>query len=342
MKRKYLVIRLISKAMLFMLLAVQTHAAFGQTGSTQHKVYDYDGDGKTDVVAVQAVNGASLVWHLQLSMGGYQAIQFGSPALGDVLAPADYDGDGKCDVAVWRPAGAGGQSTFYVLSSRTQNLIAIPWGLSGDSPRLTQDFDGDGKADPTVVRSLGGQLFWFTLLSLSGSTRIVLFGLQGDFPLRGDFDGDGKADISVYRGTLANPVNTFYVRRSSDRAVQAAGFGLGGIDKIVPADFDGDGKTDYAVFRDNQAGVAYWYWLQSSNGEFRALQFGSSPTDFPAPGDYDGDGKTDQAVWRSPVQTNQVFYYVNGSAVGFYGFPWGAFGMEFPVSTMQVAFTDHP
>jgi spore coat protein A, manganese oxidase len=294
----------------------------------QRAVLDFDGDNKTDYVVVRTVSG-TYTWYLQRSLLGFAASSWGAP--GDELVPADYDGDLKWDLATWRP---GLPAVFYVFRSMTSTLQVIPFGTSGDDPRLTQDFDGDGKADPAVTRRVSGNITWYIQRSLLGFTSVTFGNSNTDAAIRGDFDGDGKADVAVYRFS-GSQANTFFVLRSSDGLLQAATFGIFNGDYILPADFDGDGKTDYAVWR----GFGFtpngtWYWLRSSDSGFRALTFGTGNLDRPTPGDYDGDGTSDQAVWRPDSPS---VFYVNRSSLGFAAFSFGTSSDIVPAFTLQVA-----
>jgi hypothetical protein len=308
-------------------------------------VLDFDGDGKTDYVVVRSEipsgSGFKLVWYINGSQMGMRGYQWGLDGM--ALVPADYDGDGKWDIAVWTITGPeGSPAYFHIYRSSDNTYQRIQWGATDDDPRQTQDFDGDGKADPTVVRleSGTGRLLWYSLLSMTGEVRAVQFG-GPDRPLRGDFDGDGKADLAVYRTQFGEPASTFIFERSSDRRIEFYHFGNAETDRVVPADFDGDGKTDYTILRliDTKH---WWFWVESSTGEFRSQQFGHTVEgisfDGAVPGDYDGDGKSDLAVFRRPDSgIRQGYFYVDRSRDGMVVTPWG-FGVteNIPASVLQV------
>ncbi len=231
---------------------------------------DFGGDGMTDYLAIQNVNG-QMIWHTNGQFTGYSAPAFGLYE-DDIPVPGHYDGDLKTDLAVWRRA----TGTFYVFRSEDQQVQIVRFGTDGDDPLVTQDFDGDGMYDFAVVRKENGKLIWYILRSSDSEVNILQFGNDTDKPLRGDYDGDGKADIAVYRPQSDNPANTFFVLRSSDQGLNVVTFGLSATDELVPNDYDGDGKTDIAVWR---ATDGVWHLLRSSDGQYQAFQFGS-------PGDY--------------------------------------------------------
>jgi hypothetical protein len=223
---------------------------------------DYDGDGRVDLSNWRT--GASAIFHtLHSSNSAYVALQFGTT--GDSPhAMGDYDRDGRDDYAVFRPS----SGTWYVLRSTT-GFLGQPWGTSTDT--ITPgDFDGDGQSDFGVKRSG----VFHVLGSTTGYTATP-WGLQSDLVPPGDYDGDGKTDLTAIRNDLG--LKYWYIRRSSDGALQAAQFGFA-TDVPVPGDYDGDGTMDFAVWRGLSA--AYIYVLRSSDGSLMAIQWGTS-TDLP-------------------------------------------------------------
>jgi subtilisin family serine protease len=288
-------------------------------------VLDFEGDGRTDYVAIQNDNG-SMIWHINRSSSGYVTRNFGFFA-DDIAVPNDFDADGVTDVAVWRNS----NGTFYVLQSANNTFKGQQFGASGDNPNVTQDFDGDARADFAVTRKENGKLVWYMLNSITGF-RAIQFGNENDRPIRGDYDGDNRADLAVYRPAADSPANTFIVLGSINNGLKTLTFGNSATDKVVPGDYDGDAKTDFAVWRTTDG---TWYLIKSSTGAFSGFQFGASG-DLPAPGDYDGDGRTDFAVWRPNQNPNESgIFYVQRSTAGFSAFGWGNSGMKIPANSMQ-------
>ncbi len=261
----------------------------GQPVATEATVFDYDGDGRSDLSVFRPSDN---MWYVLRGTAGYMAMGFGEA--GDLLAPADYDGDAKTDIAVFRPS----TGTWFIFNSASQTFVTVGWGANGDVP-VPADHDGDGKSDLVVFRQSTGQ--WFTRFSLNNSFSTVGFGGVGDKPVAGDFDADGKADIALFR---PSDNNWYILKTGFGFFIQT--WGEAG-DVPVPADYDGDGKTDVAVWRPS---TGQWFRIRSTAG-FDSVGWGANG-DKPIPADYDGDGKSDVAVFRPSSGT----WYIVGSTAG--------------------------
>jgi uncharacterized delta-60 repeat protein len=245
------------------------------------KMFDFDGDGKTDLSIFRPTAGEW--WYLRSSDNQNRAFQFGSSS--DKIVPADFTGDGKTDVAIFRPS----TGEWFVLRSEDNSFYSFPFGTTGDIP-APADFDADGKTDATVFRPSNST--WYISKS-SGGTIIQQFGQSGDVPVVADYDGDGKADIAIYRVSLGE----WWIQRSTLGLI-AFQFG-NSADKPVQGDYTGDGKADVALFRPS---TSEWFILRSENQSYYSFAFGANG-DIPAPGDYDGDGRVDATVFRPSTAT---------------------------------------
>ena len=80
------------------------------------------------------------------------------------------------DVAVFRPS----NSTWYILLSSTNTMVAEHWGTVGDNP-VPGDYDLDGKTDIAVFRPGNGT--WYIQRSSNGAMQMQAWGMSGDVPI---------------------------------------------------------------------------------------------------------------------------------------------------------------
>jgi hypothetical protein len=207
---------------------------YGQTGDTPDVIGDWNGDGKDDLAVYRDGTAASpqsfFYWSNETTPTVVNYIPWGTD--GDVSYALDYDGDGKLDAAVQRNGG-GGRGDHYIRQSSNVALVYVIYGLSSDFV-VPGDYDGDGKDDIVVSRNANFgsgtfKYFWIRETDGGGTPQSpVQWGISGDFICQGDYDGDGKTDIAVWRSNVDPTMNYFYVRRSSDGALQQLEWGASG------------------------------------------------------------------------------------------------------------------
>ena len=182
--------------------------------STKPWIYDYNGDGTSDIAIFRSASG---LWAVR----GITRVYFGGSA--DDTVPGDYDGDGTTEISIFRET-----SGLWAVRGTTRSYF----GSSIDLPE-PGDYNGDGTADIGIFRDSSG------LWAIRGITR-VYFGSSVDSPASGYYDGDSTKDIGIFRESSG---------LWAIRGISQVYFGSTG-DEIVPGDYDSDGSWDYGIFRD--------------------------------------------------------------------------------------------
>jgi hypothetical protein len=224
-------------------------------------VGDFNGDGRTDIVAT-AYNTVTVMLNSYISGGGYfnnaQTYTFSPSALPAFSAAAvgDFNDDGKPDIAA-----IGSDGTVNVLLNKGDGtgtfLAAQPYAVGGTPTALAVgDFNGDGKPDLAVTTvtpsgttsTYGVSVLLNTGNGTFGTARSYAVG-GGAFVAVGDFNQDGKLDI-VTTGAemdvlLNNGAGTFGPAQKVGPAGSA----------VVVADFNGDGFPDLAQIDGSGASI---------------------------------------------------------------------------------------
>jgi len=278
----------------------------GDSPVTNRKLFDFDGDGKSDFSVFRPSEGN---WYVR-SNAGISVRTWGVAS--DQLVPGDYDGDGKTDLGIFRPT-PGDSTDFYIIQSNGFVFSFYSWGDPGDKP-VTGDYDGDGKDDIAVFRPTENN--WYIRKS-TGGIDVRNYGQAGDVPVPGRYDGDSRTDLALYR-------NGQWLIKLSGGGTSSANWGIPG-DMPVQADYDGDNKDDVAVWRPSEG---IWYIRRSSSPQFDFISWGQ-PGDIPVPGDYDGDGMDDPAIYRNGT------WYLNQSNFGLGSTEWGV-ASDIPIPSKYI------
>jgi len=236
-------------------------------------IYDYNGDGTSDIAIFRETSG---LW----SVRGITRVYFGS--FSDLPVPGDYSGNGATDIGIFR-----GSSGLWGVRGVTR----IYFGSSPDIP-VPGDYNGDGLCDAGIFRNTSG------LWAFRGVTR-VYFGGSGDTPVPGYYDGDGTKDIALFRGSSG-----LWAIKGLSRIY----FG-GSTDEAVPGDYDGSGTWTPGIFRSSSGlwairGVTRAYFGSSFDQPLPADYTGNSRDDI-------GIFRDSSGLW-AVKGTTRVYYGSSG------------------------------
>ncbi|MCT1525238.1 FG-GAP-like repeat-containing protein [Sphingobacterium hotanense] len=244
------------------------------------RIYDFDGDGKSDLLSYRNGNWMNIDnklkfsnWNAkgvpvatyrnrngrteplvyQLEKGNFIAkdgltLPFGKA--GDIPVPADYDGDGIADLAVWDA-----KTAQWMIEGK--EMFTHGWEESLPVPA---DYDGDGAAEIAVWRFQNNT--WYIQ-----DVGNVPFGEKGDVPVPADYNGDGRAEIAVWR-----PSTGEWLILGMEKSIKLGKKG----DLPIPGDYFVDGKVQPAVF-DPAAKLIRFYNGQTKSWDVKSQDIVNLP-----------------------------------------------------------------
>jgi hypothetical protein len=231
--------------------------------SSAVKGYDFNSDGKSDILWRNYATGQNVVWQMNgTTFTNGLFLTSNNDANWKLEGTGDFTGDGKNDDLLWRNYATGQNVVWQMNGTTFTNGVFLTsnndlnWQISG-----TGDFNGDRKSDIVWRNYATGQNVVWEMNGTTFANGIFLASnndLNWKISGTGDFNGDGKSDL-VWRNyatgqnvvwemngtTFANGV---FLTSNNDLNWKISGTG----------DFNGDGKSDL-VWRNYATGQnAVW------------------------------------------------------------------------------------
>ncbi|WPV66931.1 FG-GAP-like repeat-containing protein [Chitinophaga sp. LS1] len=295
-------------------------------GYYNFQTFDYDGDGKDDVVMLNTIiSGSDRI---------YNGIRINYSRKFNVYSGAYYDSVNYTALP---------HSSFYTQDFKYVYRNGTTYG----NYFVAGDFDGDGAQDYILILGINYSNAFKGFFSSPKkgiyNQEIALFGVEGTssdpfyansiasakqlLPI--DFDGDGKREILVVKDNQSYVLSVYPVSASSGYSYAAQVLytfsDIKGNYPTLPGDFNGDGKTDLLYRNTPSTSTGSWFQLTSTGKAYTSQAFGFYNRPYLAGdeagtahhlvvADFNGDGKSD--VWHSldltTSSSRHTIYYSNG------------------------------
>ncbi len=281
-------------------------------------IYDFDGNGKSDVLWRNTKNGGIYIWLMNATqiVGGDYVVE-GITEKWDIKGVADFNGDGKSDI-IWQHKDEG---DVYMYIMDGTKIITHGYAMRGLPKewefKAAGDFDGHGKADILWQNSeTGDTAVWFMDGKDIKGTGFIVRGMSSEWVIRvvADLNGDKKDDI-VWQNTKNGDVFVWLMDWATILKGGYASPGVPGNWKAkAVADFDGDGKADI-LWQDTTSGdVAIWMMDGTSIVGGGLVVGGMLNWHVLAVADYNGDGRSD-VLWQNTGDGGVFVWFMDGTTI---------------------------
>lgn len=285
---------------------------------------DFNGDGKTDLVAMSVTGELFLL--TGKGAGMFDPAVKTAPRTGyPWMAVGDFNGDRKSDVAIFGSDDA--EAKIFLAGGG--NLLQSPFSqplLTQPGAVVAEDFNGDGKTDLAVAHPDGlavypaiiGGRFDAPIYYFTGAVEITSSNYNLSTLATGDFNRDGRPDVFLPSNTALTAPNSLPLVVVSPMSAEAAAMPRSfsfspnsnqqpgrPTSATIAADLNGDGLTDLVTAVSDGISVLFG----TGRGELREPLF--FPTGQP-PGalfaaDFNNDHRLDLVSVNSDAQVRVLF-----------------------------------
>ncbi|MFF1409591.1 transglycosylase family protein [Streptomyces sp. NPDC058289] len=173
-------------------------------------VGDLTGDGKGDMVAVEAASGDLYRYagpNFSGASGARVKLGFGWNSMSEIVGIGDVTGDGKGDLlAVEKTTGDLYRYAGPTFAGSSRVKVGTNWDTMKNITSVG-DVTGDGKGDVIAVEKSSGDLYRYSGPSYTGGSAVKIgtgWNIYSSITGIGDVTGDGKADIVAVNATTGD------------------------------------------------------------------------------------------------------------------------------------------
>lgn len=254
---------------------------------------DFNGDGASDVLWRNSVDGRNVIWRSAVSTTSQAVSQVAGQAW-RVVGSGDFNGDGISDL-FWRNSQDGRNSIWLSGNSATNQAVSAvagqAWQVAG-----VGDFNGDGISDVLWRNSSDGRnTIWLSANSATPQAVSQVAGQTWRISGTGDFNGDGISDL-FWRNSIDGR-NTIWLSANSSTSQNVSAVGAQSWQVVATGDFNGDGAWDL-LWRNSSDG-RNTIWLSANAAAPQSVSaVAGNDWKVATAGDYNGDGVSD-LLWRN-------------------------------------------
>lgn len=236
--------------------------------------YDFDGDGRPDLVLLNTSTGERAIWLMNgTNRTGIVPIQTGS-VYWRLAACADFNADGSSDL-VFENRSTGERCIWLMDTTQCVGIVNLPTGVTAWQIAGAGDFNADSKPDLVYQNiTTGERCIWL----MNGTARLTVTVLpKGVLAWKiaacADFNGDGKPDLAYQNATTGERC-IWYMDGTARTSVITLSGSNAAWQITGAADLNNDNQPDMIL--DNIATGEHAVWFMSGGSRIGIAQLPST------------------------------------------------------------------